>query len=128
MQAILRRRHACDLVGFGLGLPVDDARAIRWNATHAWPCDLSIRPGSPEALRLALIGGLALEICDVHARFEKLVRVGHGRLFCVSFSFARVAEIPDLNPRLRRIVFAVSGLADLDLPTDGDTAVGVARP
>lgn len=46
----------------------------------------------------------------------------------MGFSFARVVEISELNPRLCRIVFTVPGLADLNLPVEGDTAVGMYFP
>lgn len=46
----------------------------------------------------------------------------------MGFSYGRVVEVSDLNPRLRRIVFHVPGLTDLELPTEGDTAVGIYFP
>lgn len=46
----------------------------------------------------------------------------------MGFSFGRVVEISDLNPRLRRIVFSITALDDLELPTAGDTAVGMYFP
>lgn len=46
----------------------------------------------------------------------------------MGFSFGRVVEVSDLNPRLRRIVFAVPGLIELELPTEGDAAVGIYFP
>ena len=46
----------------------------------------------------------------------------------MGFSFARVVENTELNPRLRRIVFAVPDLAVLELPDLADEVVGIYFP
>jgi NADPH-dependent ferric siderophore reductase len=46
----------------------------------------------------------------------------------MGFSFARVVDTAELNPRLRRIVFAVSDLAALELPALADEVVGIYFP
>jgi NADPH-dependent ferric siderophore reductase len=46
----------------------------------------------------------------------------------MGFSLGRVVEKTELNPRLIRIVFAISDLAQLEVPDVGDTAVGIYFP
>jgi NADPH-dependent ferric siderophore reductase len=46
----------------------------------------------------------------------------------MGFSFARVVDNIELNPRLRRIVFAVPDLAALELPALADEVVGIYFP
>ncbi len=46
----------------------------------------------------------------------------------MGFSFARVVENTELNPRLRRIVFSVPDVAVLELPDLADEVVGIYFP